>query len=370
VADVTVIDTTAGRHYKPRGDDGMAASDALDHTSKVEARVQGKISEALRYIPGVIVAVNAHVDTRKTMTSTSTVLPVGEGTVSTISRDTSDSTESSQPRAPGGAPGVRANVADDINNGAGGGGGKNTTERTESEFKVLPGTRKQDVVDARGLPTRVSVTVNVPQEYLVAMVRAGKPDADRKAEVARADLDAAFATEKDRLTKDLQPLVESAIAGSDPTGAFTTVAGTVQVSMIPVPLADWGPGAAGAGSGGAQAGASLGSLEGLMGSGLVRQGVLAVFAVGALGMMFLMVRKSAKPATLPTAQEIVGVPPPLEAQNDLVGEADESQTAIEGIELGDAELKSKKMLEQVSDLVKNNPADAANLLNRWIQTES
>jgi flagellar biosynthesis/type III secretory pathway M-ring protein FliF/YscJ len=62
------------------------------------------------------------------------------------------------------------------------------------------------------------------------------------------------------------------------------------------------------------------------------------------------------------------VAPTIHAENDLVGEADESQTAMEGIELDENEIKTKKMLEQVQEMVKKNPNDAATLLNRWIQT--
>lgn len=104
----------------------------------------------------------------------------------------------------------------------------------------------------------------------------------------------------------------------------------------------------------------------LMGSGLIKNAMLGVLALVALGMMMMMVRKAGRTVVLPKPEEVVGLPPALENQNDIVGEADEGQTAMEGIELDDAELKSKKMLESVSEMVKKNPADSAKIMNRWV----
>ena len=55
---------------------------------------------------------------------------------------------------------------------------------------------------------------------------------------------------------------------------------------------------------------------------LFKQAVLGGLAVLAMGMMFMLVRKAGKPAVLPTAEELVGVPPALNPGSDVVGEAD------------------------------------------------
>jgi flagellar biosynthesis/type III secretory pathway M-ring protein FliF/YscJ len=36
----------------------------------------------------------------------------------------------------------------------------------------------------------------------------------------------------------------------------------------------------------------------------------------------------------------------------------------------DQTLKTQRMLEEVSELVKNKPEDAASIFHRWVQTES
>ena len=83
-------------------------------------------------------------------------------------------------------------------------------------------------------------------------------------------------------------------------------------------------------------------------------------------MMVLMVRKAGKRVEMPTAEELVGLPPTLEAKSDVVGEADESETAMAGIEVGEEEIKSTKMRESVSEFIKQSPEAASKLLNRWI----
>ncbi|MBL0870165.1 MAG: hypothetical protein IBJ18_06255, partial [Phycisphaerales bacterium] len=107
----------------------------------------------------------------------------------------------------------------------------------------------------------------------------------------------------------------------------------------------------------------------LLSGSTIRTVALGGVALAAMGMMLMLVKRSAKPIELPTAQEVVGLPPALESQSDLVGEADEGAAAMVGIELDDEELKYKKMLEQVQDMVKKSPSDAAALLNRWVATE-
>jgi flagellar biosynthesis/type III secretory pathway M-ring protein FliF/YscJ len=83
----------------------------------------------------------------------------------------------------------------------------------------------------------------------------------------------------------------------------------------------------------------------------------------------VMVRKAGKKTEIPSAEELVGVPPSLELQADVIGEADEGELAMEGIEVGDEQMQSKKLLETVSQMVESNPESAAKLLNRWIDVE-
>ena len=97
--------------------------------------------------------------------------------------------------------------------------------------------------------------------------------------------------------------------------------------------------------------------------------ILGALAVLALGMMLFMVRRTGRRPHIPAPQEIAGRPPTLEAKSDLVGEADETETAMAGIIVGEDQIKAEKMREQVSQMVKGNTEGAAKLLNRWISVE-
>jgi flagellar biosynthesis/type III secretory pathway M-ring protein FliF/YscJ len=94
--------------------------------------------------------------------------------------------------------------------------------------------------------------------------------------------------------------------------------------------------------------------------------VLGVLALVSLAMMAMLVRKATKKAELPTAEELVGIPPALQADGDLYGEADEGDVPMSGIELDEEQVRSSKMLEQVGELVKSSPETAAGLLQSWI----
>ncbi len=107
----------------------------------------------------------------------------------------------------------------------------------------------------------------------------------------------------------------------------------------------------------------------LAAAGGVKTIVLSILALAALGLMALTVRRATKAEKLPTAEELIGLPPALSGEADLVGEAGEADAALAGIELTDESIQSQKVLEQVLDMVKQRPGEAAGVLNRWIQAD-
>ncbi len=387
MTNVKVVDLRNGRQFTARADEDFAAGDYLELVAKIEARVQGKVRELIAYDPGAIVAVSAQVDNTRRRTSTEKFLPnsPGGGTISLPTKaSTTTRNEASGGSGGGAEPGVTSNVAADVNQGGGGGNRTNSTNETSDEsFQVSVGSTREEIVDPRGTPTRVNVMISLSREYVSHLVKMSKPApaagaapagaaiggaAPASAEPTQAELEAAFRVEKLRLETDLTPLIK--------TVAMETTASTdprVVVSMIPVPqglvLAAGGALTQSALITGTGGGAMAGLSSQLLTGSTIKTGFLGLLALVALGMMVMLVRKSAKPQELPTAQEIVGLPPVLEAEDSIVGEADESQTAMVGIELGDEEVRVKKVLEQVQDMVKKNPGDAANLLKRWMNPD-
>lgn len=371
-SDVKIVDGTNARSYRANAAGDFYASTYLEHAAKVEERVQAKIVEHLApFIPNVIVSVNAIVDASRKESKTDSVLPKGEGTQSLVSRESSTTTTSSES---GGAaePGPGSNVGMDLNRGGGGGRNTSTSETQETENQILPGRKTVVQFDPQGRPLRINVSVGVPKDYVAAILqqKSGKPSeaAGTAAPPGDAEIEGAWGAERSRLEAMLRPLIETEASGASGTSGAQASAGNLVVSLIPVAISPAYSGAANAA--GLGAGGGPGGLSGLLGDGLAKQIALGGLAAAALGLMLLMVKKAGKPAVLPTAEELVGVPPALEPNSDLIGEAEETDTAMQGIEIDDNELKTTKMLEQVGELVKSNPSTAASVFSRWLTPES
>ncbi|MCC6321596.1 MAG: hypothetical protein IT438_09210 [Phycisphaerales bacterium] len=372
--DVKIVDGTNGRSHRASATGDFYASSYLEHAAKVEERVQTKIVEHLApFIPNVIVSVNAIVDASRKESKTDSVLPKGEGTQAIVARE-STTTTSSNESAGAAEPGPGSNVGMDLNRTGGSGRSTNTSETQETENEILPGRKTVMQIDPQGKPLKINVSVSVPKNYVTSILSqksgaAPDPAGGEPAAPSDADVEKAWDAERARLEAMLRPLIDTEAAGVSAGGASGGAsAGSLVVSLIPVALATQATGATGAGAAGF--GGGLGGLSGVLGNGLVKQIALGGLAAAALGLMLLMVRKAGKPVVLPTAEELVGVPPALEPHSDLVGEAEETDTAMQGIEIDDSELKTTKMLEQVGELVKSNPGTAANVFSKWLTPEN
>jgi flagellar biosynthesis/type III secretory pathway M-ring protein FliF/YscJ len=382
--DVRIIDQRRGEQYVPRsmntlGSSGLGGgSDYLELAAKHEDRIQRKVSEVVgRLDPLSIVTVSVQADNTVKRTTTESFDKTKSVAMPESTTTDENSDKSANAASGGAAPGVTSNVPMDVNAGGGGaGGGSVSTKTTTTEkSKVGLGNKKEDVLAPGGMATRVSVMVSLSREYMINLVKTRKGAAPAAASGAaaaapsdptQAEIDLAFTDEKKRIEKDLEPLMQVA--------AVETAASNiprVTVSLIPVMQL----GMAGLGGGDGSGGSNMASIGGgglmsqLATGQTVRTAFLGVLACVALGMMLMLVRKSAKPQTLPTPEELAGLPPVMEAGDDIVGEADEGATAMVGIELGESQIKTKKMLESIEELVKKTPLDAASLMNRWMNVE-
>jgi flagellar biosynthesis/type III secretory pathway M-ring protein FliF/YscJ len=320
--------------------------------------------------------VTAQVDVTKVTSQVQSYLPDGKGTVS-LPKRTSDTSNTSAESQPAGAePGLASNVAADINRGAGGVSGSRT-EQTEStvENDNHVGSRTENIIDPKGHPTMVAVSVNVPKSFIAAQLPAPASASGGAAATPPAidETNPEYLKIKKTIEESIRPQVRAmtvmANSNSDPKAIEALVNQSISVNLIPDPPK--GPAVtqtagllATIGGGGGGAGGTLG-----LGSGLIEKGVLGFLAFMAMGMMVLMVKKAGKKTEIPTAEELVGVPPSLEAQGDVIGEADEGDTAMPGIEVGEDQMHSQKMLEQVGELVSKSPESAAKLIGRWINVE-
>ncbi len=389
---VVVSDAVNTRDFRVRSEEDLAATTYLDQARRIEQQARDKILNHVAYLPGVVVEVKADVDASRVNSVIEKALPLGEGTVSVIKKQTENTQNQSGPSA-GGEPGVGANLRTDVSS-SGAGGLRNESRQEDSEFEVLPGRKVDRVTDARGMATKLVASVTIPRQAIIEMLKqeraaaapAGGADAAAPAAGGAADagagdtppteaeIKARFESERTNLAGIIKPLLDVRLPDGVQVEGVVTIAMVSGVSPMGLGVGMGGvtSGLAGAvmGSGTAAGGGGDGLLAKVLESGLVETGLVAVLGVASLAMMLMMVRKASKKLEVPTPEELVGLPPPkLDAGENVVGEADEGDAPMAGIEVGDDQLKVEKMREQVSALVKQKPDQAAKLLNRWIAVE-
>lgn len=377
VTRVRVIDGSNHAQRQARTEEDSVSGTYLEQAAKVEAQTREKVLELLSYIPDVIVAVTAQVDVTRVTSQIQNFLPENKGTIS-LDKKTTESSNSSNETSSAAEPGLNSNVTADINRGNAGSGSRTEVTESTTEKENHVGSRLENIVDPKGHPTMVAVSVNVPKSFVLAQKpapAAGGAPAGGAAPPAIDKADPDFVKIKETIEESIKPQVRAmtmlANGNSDAKAIEALVSQSISVNLIPDP-----PKAAvtvqptsllASIAGGGGGGGGVGSFG--LGSGLIEKGVLGLLALVSMGMMIMMVRKAGKRTETPSAEELVGVPPALEAQGDVIGEADEGEMAMPGIEVGEDEMQSQKMLEQVGELVTSSPEAAAKLIGRWINVE-
>ena len=357
IEQVRVIDGSTGRQRKASDPSQRASSAYMEHALYVENQTREKLSDLLAYIPGVIIAVTAQVDVTNQTEQRTEYLPVSEGSVSLLASEQSESLSQKQAKRAA-VPGVQSNQTADITRSSSSDGTSTDETSDNTSFDNAIGSSVRRTVDPRGMPTMLAVSVNVPRSYIASLLKRGAGEDGEEAAVSDDDI-------LDKL-QEVIPQIRSSILPHVKTMTLSgklsdeQIEEQISVSMIPVdvPMGPREP---------AQAGfMGLGGDSMAMGD-LIDKVVLAGLAGVAMLMMLMLVKKSGKKHDLPSAQELVGVPPALQAANDLVGEAEESEAAMPGIEVDDESVRQEKLLEQVMELMKQKPEASALQLNRWIE---
>lgn len=368
---IRVIDGSSGRQRKATGDGEALPTTYLEHAARVESQTRDKLQDLLSYIPGVIVAVTAQVDVTQVNAKVQRNMSDGDGTVS-LPRRTLDTTMKQSESSPAAEPGVRSNQTADINRGGSSSGGSKTDQTEgEVEYENHVGTKVESIVDPRGMPTMLAASVNIPRSYIVGLLQqaadAAKPaDAGSGQPAAPKaptdeEISRKFAEEQTRISETLLPHLKT----RTPEGKV--IQGEVNVALMPVDI----PVMAGTGK---TAGGVLGIGGGVGfafgGGGLIDKAIMGGLALVAMGMMLMMVRKASRKVELPTPEELVGLPPALETKSDIIGEADEGELPVTGIEVGESEMRAQKVLEMVADMVDSSPETAAKIVGQWISLEA
>ncbi|MCA9296429.1 MAG: hypothetical protein KC983_07925 [Phycisphaerales bacterium] len=356
VENVAVTDLTTGRHYRARGDESILASTYLEVQQNNEKKYLTTIQDALGYIPGVNVTVNVIADAREVRSRRNDYDNPKLGVLEEASRAMTSTNSRGGPRQAGVAP----NTGLDVSASA---GNMSTSSDERSSTRTVPafGNETLQIVDGKGYALKINATIGVPKSYFVGLWREqGGAEADAVPDVAA--LDAIAQAEISRIQQQIEPLVDT----GDVEGA---VKGTVNVSMYnDVAVA----GAFGGSALGGWTGAGDPGGNGIfdVGGGLVKYVSLGGLAFISLAMMFMMVRKAGYREELPSAQELIGIPPALaDLESELVGEAVESDTPMDGIEIDDETQRRQQMLEQINAAAEEQPEEMASILRKWIRED-
>ncbi len=363
IGNVRVIDGVTNRQHRAQNNGALATSQHEQNRLELENNKQVQLLDMLRYIPGVIVTVHTQADTRREVSTTREILPEDQGSVRVQTSQTGTSSSSENVQG-GGEAGARSNNGMDI--ASGGQTGNSTSESNDAaSFDAKFGDKTSTIEDGKGYATRISAVINIPRPYFVAIWKqqqAGAPTEgdgggaeDEQAGPSNTDLEPMIDSETQRIQEEILELIDTSVReGGSP--------GVVRVSMIPVmPESMFGGG-----------GASSAGMLGLPASGplaveqLVKTVGLGGLAVVALALMVVTAMKGNKREVLPSAAELVGLPPALDDVSDLIGEAAEADSVLAGVELTDEEIKSRKIMEQIDDMVGEDSQQVATVLSQWI----
>jgi len=347
--------TDGAQAYRTSFGKGAATGENLERSLQVADAVRGRIGEVLAWVPGVRISVNAQVVTTE---RTSTTTEFKEGVVAPVSEvsSTSETKGATQSREAGVVPNTGLALG-----GGGSGGSQSAVERSENKYRAeIPATRRTEI-DPTGYATKIDASIAVPMSYFVGVWRMQNPPADGEAE-KRPDMAAVEALREGELAR-IREFVEPLIATDAVEGSKK---GEVKVTWFPDAIEAPVQASMAAGLGELVLGGGGGAGGG---TGLIKPIGLGVLAVVSLLFMFNIARKASERESLPTAEELAGVPPKLESDDaEIVGEADEATPALEGMELDDDSLRRAQMLEQLNELAQRDPTEIAGILRRWMRT--
>jgi len=362
---VKVIDARSGRSLRVADPGRFTTGTYAELRSKVENDYEQKIAQTLRFIPAVIVAVNAQLDIAEEVVSDLTFKDDGKGTIQAPKSTRTNSTENGS-KTDGGVAGVAPNTGTSLDTGSSS-GTTSTSSESENTFETHAGKREVNRSDPKGYAKKVNATINIPRSYFTRIWK--QQNASSTTEPTDADLDPLVKRHVADVENMVKPLIDTTAHRDPQDSAAAAVVGSVVVSMYydfdGAGALSLGGATSQASFGGGMVGSVLGSLAPDLGR-LVRDVGLGVIALVALIMMFRLVRAASQKRPLPSAEEIVGIPPVLQGDSDLIGEADAAEPAMEAVELHEGDLRIQGLIEQVDEMVTASPNDTARLVTRWL----
>jgi flagellar M-ring protein FliF len=167
---ITVNDAAVSRARTVTTDDDFSPTVYREYAAAMEKGYKSKIERLLSAIDGVLVEVTASVDVSKVRAQVSRNLPMNEGSISSVMKESTTTSTDAQGSAAAEA-GVRSNQQASISTGGGAAGGRSEQKTEETEYDNKIGTRSEVIDDPRGMPTHVVATVAIPRVYIVGLLK-------------------------------------------------------------------------------------------------------------------------------------------------------------------------------------------------------
>jgi flagellar M-ring protein FliF len=344
---VSIVDATTGQRYEPTSKDVAMSADFLDDRRKKEEHYAQKIRDQLSYIRGVLVGVFAELETEARRTETRKLgnpLPLEEETTTDVER--AGGTD--------GEPGVMPNVAARIAGGSTGTSREQTVEKARYAKGDETVTTSENM---RGVIKRLTASINVPRSYLVQVYRQ-RSGTDKNP--SDTELEPIIGEQLPLIKSQVKPLIDATTDEQVQVGWFYDLPVAADVAS-----------------------AASSNLAEVLAT-YARPAVLAGLAVLSLAMMLILVRRAHPAVSLGMEPAGAGgsygggsgrgggagrlaMEELLMVEGGPVGKAQPTQPILEGREVDEHTLKSQQIVEQVNDLVKDDPDAVASMLRKWIE---
>lgn len=354
--DVHVVD--GQRAYHVQSSDMPMPTELIEYKRAVEEDLSQKLFSMFSYFGDVKIAVNVVPDFSNRVRETETYDP--RNTVVKPLTETVRESNSTDGAGAEGQPGVPPNTGMSVDPGTG--AGRRSTQSmadssTQNVVKVGSVREHQTLPSGTELK-EFSASLTLPRSFFVKVYQrtTGQKDVDPRDDELGPTIEAYL--------KRVHTQAKAAIGAKvDEQIRVDWFDDTIIMRPEAIALASSGLGA------------------GTMGSIMqyAKQGILAIVALGTLGMMMMMVKRAVPAAeggeidpgvffgggggSGKKRKSEIGQ---LNTGDDVFGEANEGEAVLTGIELNDDDVQSRKMVDEVSTMVKENPENAAALVKRWM----
>lgn len=320
----------------------VAQTERREYQESVEADYLAKVETLLEHIPGARATVNVEVNLD--------VVSEWQQSVESpkVAATREDAREFSTNRGPvGGEPGVRPNTGLSLPSAS-------RSDTTESESSTRNEVRFPGGVTQRwptpGRVVAARAIMKIPRSWMLAKWQADQ--GDPQATPATGQLVSFSVPVLTAFEDEFRTLVSSGVGTGTTADARASMYDDVlagEYGLTPAPAATGG------------------MMADFVGTGIVSTASVVLLAMVSLGLMFMLVRNAGRSDQMPSAEELVGIPPKLETDDDVIGEVGDEPFALEGKEVDDDFVRREQILEYLNNFAAEDSEEAASLMRRWLR---